>query len=136
MSCFLAIGLLRGLQSNRGWAVHGNWSWVPYVVVVVVLVLARRARLDRDGEEGAQAREEQAVMSAKPAVVPDRKITRDDIEAKLRELQGEVDERTEAAKVPAIAIAVGVVVVTIAAAYFLGRRKGKRRQTVLEIRRI
>jgi predicted xylose isomerase-like sugar epimerase len=75
-------------------------------------------------------------MSAKTATVPDRKITRDDIEAKLRELQGEIGERTEAAKVPAIAIAVGVAVVTIAAAYLLGRRKGKRRQTVLEIRRI
>ena len=37
---------------------------------------------------------------------------------------------------PAIAIAVGVVVLSIAAAYLLGRRKGKRRQTVLEIRRI
>ena len=49
-------------------------------------------------------------MSAKPAVLPDRKITRDDIEAKLQELRGEVDQRTEAAKVPAIAIAVGVVV--------------------------
>ena len=75
-------------------------------------------------------------MSAKPIVAPDGKITRDDIEAKLRELRGDVGERTEAAKVPAIAMAVGVVVVTIAAAYFLGRRKGKRRQTVLEIRRI
>ena len=75
-------------------------------------------------------------MNAKSAAVPDRKITRDDIESKLRELQGDVGQRTEAAKVPAIAIAVGVVVVTIAAAYLLGRRKGKRRQTVLEIRRI
>jgi hypothetical protein len=75
-------------------------------------------------------------MSAKPATAPDRKITRDDIESKLRELQGEVGQRTEAAKVPAIAVAVGVVVVAIAAAYLLGRRKGKRRQTVLEIRRI
>jgi hypothetical protein len=74
-------------------------------------------------------------MSAKP-VVADRKITRDDIEAKLREIQGDVSDRAEAAKVPALAIAVGVAVVTIAAAYFLGRRKGKRRQTVLEIRRI
>ena len=37
---FLAIGLLRGLQSNRGWLVHGNWSWVPYVIVVVALLLA------------------------------------------------------------------------------------------------
>ena len=75
-------------------------------------------------------------MSAKTAVLPDRKITRDDIEAKLQELRGEVDQRAEAAKVPAIAIAVGVAVVTIAAAYLLGRRKGKKRQTVLEIRRI
>jgi hypothetical protein len=75
-------------------------------------------------------------MNAKPAEARDRKITRGDIESKLRELQGEVGQRTEAAKVPAIAVAVGVVVVTIAAAYFLGRRKGKRRQTVLEIRRI
>jgi len=75
-------------------------------------------------------------MSAKTAVLPDRKITRDDIEAKLQELRGEVDQRAEAAKVPAIAIAVGVAVVTIAAAYLLGRRRGKKRQTVFEIRRI
>ena len=75
-------------------------------------------------------------MSARTMVAPDRKITRDDIESKLREIRGDVNERAEAVKVPAIAIAVGVAVVTIAAAYFLGRQKGKRRQTVLEIRRI
>ena len=74
-------------------------------------------------------------MSVSPAV-PDRKITRDDIEAKLRELQGEVGERAEATKVPAVAIAIGVVFVAIAAAYVFGRRKGRRRQTVLEIRRL
>ena len=34
---FLAIGALRALQGNRGWLVHGNWSWVPYAVVVVGL---------------------------------------------------------------------------------------------------
>ena len=133
--CFLAIGLLRALQGNRGWLFHGNWSWVPYAIDVVALVDRRRTRLDRSFESIAQAQEEQDTMS-KPAAVADRKITRDDIEAKLRELQGEVDQRAEAAKVPAIAIAVGVAVVTIAAAYFFGRRKGKRRQTVLEIRRI
>jgi hypothetical protein len=38
-ACFLAIGLLRALQGNRGWAVHGNWSWVPYVIDVVLLVV-------------------------------------------------------------------------------------------------
>ena len=36
---FLAIGLLRALQENRGWAVHGNWSWVPYVIDVVLLLV-------------------------------------------------------------------------------------------------
>ena len=67
---------------------------------------------------------------------PPEKITRDDVEAKLRELRGEVDERVEEVKVPAIAIAVGVAVVTIAAAYWLGKRKGRKRQMVLEIKRI
>jgi hypothetical protein len=36
--CFLAIGLLRALQGNRGWLVHGNWSWTPYAIDVVLLV--------------------------------------------------------------------------------------------------
>ena len=37
--CFLAVGLLRALQANRGWLVHGNWSWVPYAADVVALVI-------------------------------------------------------------------------------------------------
>ena len=36
---FLSIGLLRALQSLHGWGVHGNWSWVPYIVVVIALTL-------------------------------------------------------------------------------------------------
>jgi len=36
---FMSIGMLRGLQSLSGWAVHGNWSWVPYIAVVIALVL-------------------------------------------------------------------------------------------------
>jgi hypothetical protein len=36
---FLSVGMLRGLQSLNGWAVHGNWSWVPYLAVVIALVL-------------------------------------------------------------------------------------------------
>ena len=36
---FMSIGLLRWLQSLRGWLVHGNWSWVPYLAVVLALVL-------------------------------------------------------------------------------------------------
>jgi len=68
--------------------------------------------------------------------MPQAKITRADIEAKFAELRREIDDRTEAAKVPAIAIAVGVVVLTVVTAYWFGKRKGKKRQMVLEIRRI
>jgi hypothetical protein len=63
-------------------------------------------------------------------------ITRADIEAKFGELRGEVDQRTEAVKVPAIAIAVGAAVLTVVVVFWLGKRKGKKRQMVLEIRRI
>jgi hypothetical protein len=63
-------------------------------------------------------------------------ITRADIEAKFGELRGEVDERTEAVKVPAIAVAVGAAMLTVVVVFWLGKRKGKKRQMVLEIRRI
>jgi hypothetical protein len=35
---FLSIGALRGMQEWDAWIVRGNWSWVPYFVVVIVLV--------------------------------------------------------------------------------------------------
>ncbi len=63
-------------------------------------------------------------------------ITRSDIESKLRELQGEVDSNLESAR--SVGIVAGVVgaVLLVLLAYFLGRRRGKKRQTVFEIRRI
>ncbi|HVJ98402.1 MAG TPA: hypothetical protein VNC41_16355 [Acidimicrobiia bacterium] len=77
------------------------------------------------------------LTTPEPATAPaKKKITRDDIESKLRELRGEVDEEVEAVKMPAIAIAVGVAVATVVVAYWFGRRRGRKRQTVLEIRRI
>jgi len=67
---------------------------------------------------------------------PTDRITRADIEAKLRELESSVNDRAERAKNGALvvgAIAVGVVVV---AAYWFGRRSMRKRRTVLEIRRL
>lgn len=63
-------------------------------------------------------------------------ITRDDIEAKLRELQGEVGEGVEAAKGFGTVVAVVAVTAVVVTAYWLGRRRGRRRQTVVEIRRV
>ncbi len=73
---------------------------------------------------------------AKTLEKPPEKVTRNDIEAKLRELRGEVDDRVEEVKVPGIAVAVGVAVLTVVVAYWFGKRKGKKRQMVLEIKRI
>jgi hypothetical protein len=65
-----------------------------------------------------------------------RPITRDDIEAKLRQIQRGTEAGAEAARgaglLGGIAAATGLVVV----AYLLGRRRGRKRRTVVEIRRI
>jgi cobalamin biosynthesis Mg chelatase CobN len=74
-------------------------------------------------------------MSKSTAAVPEP-VTRDDIEAKLRELRGEVDSRVSDVKFSVTVVAVAVAVTAVVTAYWLGRRRGKRRQTVFEIRRI
>jgi hypothetical protein len=64
------------------------------------------------------------------------RISREDIESKFRELQGEVEDVTDdvrsyAATVGAVAVALAVLL-----AFFLGRVRGKRTRTVVEIRRL
>jgi hypothetical protein len=64
------------------------------------------------------------------------RITRDDIEAKLRQMAGDVDDRVEAARPAIVSSAVAAVAVVAVVAYFLGRRRGRRRAAVVEIRRL
>jgi hypothetical protein len=64
------------------------------------------------------------------------RITRDDIESKFRELQAEVEVVEDEARNYALVAAVVGVVAVVAVAFVLGRRKGRRRGTVVEIRRI
>jgi hypothetical protein len=66
----------------------------------------------------------------------ERPITRADIEGKLREIRGATEAGAEAAKgagVAAGAAGAGVVIVLV---YLLGRRSGRKRRTVVEVRRI
>jgi hypothetical protein len=63
-------------------------------------------------------------------------ISHDDIEAKFRELQGEVDIVTDDVRSYAATVGAVVVVVVVVAAFWLGRRRGKKTRTVVEIRRI
>ena len=67
---------------------------------------------------------------------PPRRIGRADLEAKLRELQGNVEETKESAIATAVAIGAVVAVGVVAVAFMLGRRRGRRRSTVVEVRRI
>ena len=66
----------------------------------------------------------------------DTQVTRADIETKLREIKGEVDDAGERARVPAIAIGAVVVVAVVGVAYLLGRRSAKKKTTVVEVRRV
>jgi hypothetical protein len=64
------------------------------------------------------------------------RIDRSDLEAKFRELQGDVKETADEAKSYAIVAATVVVVGLAAVAFVLGRRRGRKRSTIVEIRRV
>jgi hypothetical protein len=66
---------------------------------------------------------------------PPARVTRQDIETKLRQLRGDVDTAGEAAKGIGTVVAGVAVVVVIAIAYLVGKKRGKRSSTVVEVRR-
>jgi len=68
--------------------------------------------------------------------ITDRKITRDDLEAKFREIKGGVDQRTKAAKDTAMPFAIAGGLVLLLLVYIIGKRVGKKKSTIVEIRRI
>jgi LPXTG-motif cell wall-anchored protein len=63
-------------------------------------------------------------------------VTRADIEAKLAEIRGVTDTTTEVAEeaVKPVLIVLGVAIVL--GAFLLGRRRGRKRGTIVEVRRI
>ena len=66
---------------------------------------------------------------------PSGRITRDDLEARFRSLQGEVDVVEHSVRDSVVKTAVIVGAVIVAAAFVLGSRRGRKRRTVVEIRR-
>jgi hypothetical protein len=63
-------------------------------------------------------------------------IGRADIEAKFRELQGEVEVIGEEARSYGLTAAIVVGVAIVGIAFVLGRRRGRRNRTIVEVRRI
>jgi hypothetical protein len=63
-------------------------------------------------------------------------VTRDDIEAKLRSIRGEVEEVSSASKIYVVAAGALALTALVGTAYLLGRRRGKKRTTIVEVRRV
>lgn len=63
-------------------------------------------------------------------------ITRADIEGKLREIKGGVQESSTAVRPYAAVAAVVAAVAVVGLAYVMGRRRGTKLSTVVEVRRV
>jgi hypothetical protein len=64
------------------------------------------------------------------------RISRDDLEAKLRDLSGGVEDTVEAARPKVISSAAAGILLAVLLAYLLGRRRGRARSAVIEIRKV
>ncbi|HXQ60820.1 MAG TPA: hypothetical protein VN796_00730 [Acidimicrobiales bacterium] len=64
------------------------------------------------------------------------RISRGDLEAKLREVSGDVGQTVEAAKPKIAGGAVAGLLLVVIVAYLLGRRRGRKRSAIVEIRRV
>ena len=70
-------------------------------------------------------------------MTPDEgRISPDDIRNKLNEITGSVGDEFESTKGTAITVAAIATGVIIIAVFLLGRRRGKRLATIVEIRRV
>jgi hypothetical protein len=64
------------------------------------------------------------------------RITRDDIEAKFKELTGEVSDEVQSTRSQAVTVGLAVGVAFVAVVFLIGRRNGRRRSAVVEVRRL
>lgn len=64
-----------------------------------------------------------------------RRITKDDLEQRFKLLQDDVTEITETKKTSITVLAVAGVAAGLLVAYLLGRRGGRRKRGMIEIRR-
>jgi len=133
----LLVAVLRALQTETG-TFHGNLSWVPYVIVAVlgIILIALAAWRVSSGP----ARPSAASRKHKEAADGGR----DEWEAHLARrprgcvLPGDRRDRGDRPGTPpqVAVIAGAAVMVVLTLTYLAGRRRGRRRSAVVEIRRV
>lgn len=78
-------------------------------------------------------------MTATPTptpATPTGRITRADIEAKFRQIQGDVETGVESGRDIGKIAAIGGAVLGVVVIYVLGRRHGRKKRTIVEIKRV
>ena len=73
---------------------------------------------------------------AKAQAAHQTKITRNDLESKFRAFQGEVQDKVDDKKQTLIAAGAGIGMFLMLVFFLLGRRSGKKKTTLVEIRRV
>lgn len=69
------------------------------------------------------------------AVTAPRKISRDDIESQFRSLTDDVDHKADEARSTVMSIAAAAGVVVVLAVFIFGRSRGRKKTTIVEVRR-
>ena len=64
------------------------------------------------------------------------RITRDQVEAKFRELTGEAAVEAEETKSQVVTVGLAIAVAAVALVFLIGRRSGRRKSAIVEVRRI
>jgi high-affinity Fe2+/Pb2+ permease len=79
--------------------------------------------------------EEEDPAEREPMMAQQR-ITRDDLETKFRQLQDNVQGRVDDKKQTVVSAGIAVGVLLLVIFFLLGKRRGRRKTTLVEIRRI
>jgi hypothetical protein len=73
---------------------------------------------------------------AKAQTAQQTKITRSDLESKFRSFQGDIQDKVEGKKQTLVATGAGIGMFLMIVFFLLGRRSGKKKTTLVEIRRV
>ena len=75
-------------------------------------------------------------MAKKPDPMPDRPITRDDLQRSFAGIQQGFKKQVDDRKSTIMTVVGGVSLVVVVIVFLLGRRSGKKKTTYVEIRRV
>ena len=67
---------------------------------------------------------------------PTTKISPDDVEAKLRAFQGQIQGKVDDKKSTLFAAGAGAVTILMIVFFLLGKRSGKKKSTIVQIKRL